>query len=576
MDNALLLFMLACTAGPRSKGASDTAGTVATPGSGATSSTGATTSTGDPTTPTGTGSSTGDTAGPEALLRVLGEPFQCTDPGARESARFDTVVVDTVDVSYIYDFGGGVSWLELDGDPDLELIRTTESGWRLYDRTLVGWEEVTADRVPPQADTPVAAVTGADIDGDLDLDLLVLAFDGPTVLLRNDGGSFTDITAGSGLQATDHDAQTGAWGDVDGDGDLDLFIGTYGEVPATLPSQQAHPAQLYLSHGDGTFEDVSDTLPPEVHGGYSFQGTWVDVDDDGDADLIVTNDFPFREPNFILRNDGTLPLLVDIDAGFGVGVSGMGTAVADLDGDTRPDFVLSALEEVAVLLATDLPEGGVGYLRTDDAWGIRPLLGDPDLNQRFGWGVAVEDLDNDGPPEILVRMGDTVLEPLPFDPEGPYWNAQPDGLWVQSSPGVWTDEAAAWGVADTGLGRGLVVADHDGDGWLDLLTADLNGPTRVLTARCGASRAAAITLRDDRSPNRHAIGARLTVTNGPRTSHHWVLAGGTSLFSAGPTEVHVGVGEAATVDVLVRWPDGESTLEADVPTGRRVTLIRPP
>ncbi|MFT5461074.1 MAG: hypothetical protein ACI9K2_007596, partial [Myxococcota bacterium] len=543
------------------------------------SGTGGTTTGGTATGGTDTG--TADTGGGDTSTTPadpmftldLGLEVVCAEPSRRLPAPFDTEALADVDVLHPYHWGGGVSVLDLDGDGTVELIRTTETGILLYERGPSGWTDVTADRLPLLPRGMVASATAADIEGDGDLDLLLITWLGQNRLLRNNGaGVFDDITEGSGLHSERWRHQTGAWGDLDADGDLDLFIGGYGDVPPSSPDVIVDPSRLYLNRGDGTFADATHLLPADIGAGYTFQGTFADLDLDGDQDLAVQNDFTYHLPNQFLLNDGSGALHHDPGAAYAVGVTGMGVELAELNGDGIPDHIISAYREVAVMLSTRLPDGSLTFIRSDAALGIVPRADDPDF-QQFAWGVQVGDLDNDGTEELLVMFGDAT-DPIQHADGRLHWRPSADSLWIEEAPGRWVDRAADWGLANEGVGRGLRLADWNHDGWLDVFQAELNGPTWVHTARCGDGSWLRVALRDDRTMNRYGIGATVELTGPDRSWTEWITAGSTSMYSDGQPEAHFGLGDLEAVDLRITWADGEVTVVDDVPTRRAVVLTR--
>jgi hypothetical protein len=127
----------------------------------------------------------------------------------------------------------------------------------------------------------------ADYDNDGDLDLWVPRYDNNQrgYLWRNDGGSFTDVTTAAGITNTDRQ-RSGAWGDVDNDGDLDLYVVTDGGDNI-----------LYQNNGDGTFSVLSAGAEAP---GKGHDAVFVDYDNDGDLDLSITQE---DATNTLLRND---------------------------------------------------------------------------------------------------------------------------------------------------------------------------------------------------------------------------------------------------------------------------------
>ena len=111
-------------------------------------------------------------------------------------------------------------------------------------------------------------------------------------LLRNNGdGTFTDVTANSGLLSGEHRTHSAAWADFDNDGWLDVFVG-----------HEESPSQLFRNRGDGTFEDVSQRAGV-ARTAFTKGAAWGDYDNDGFADLYVSN---YGGANFLYHNDQTL------------------------------------------------------------------------------------------------------------------------------------------------------------------------------------------------------------------------------------------------------------------------------
>lgn len=169
----------------------------------------------------------------------------------------------------------GVAWGDCDNDGDQDLYVANHGPNRLYRNEGNGtFTDITA---PPLDDGGEGyGVAWGDVDNDGDLDLYVGNGEaGTNRLLRNDGGSFTDVTAGplSGLGST----RSVSWADVDLDGDLDLLL-----VSADSTNE------LLRNDLGGVFTDV--TPPALAVGGAAGQGAaWGDYDGDGDLDLYLAN-----------------------------------------------------------------------------------------------------------------------------------------------------------------------------------------------------------------------------------------------------------------------------------------------
>ncbi len=526
---------------------------------------------------------------------VAGDEVVCADPGLRASAPFDVLRDDRFRASVSWNWGGGSIVADLDGDGFVEIVAAVEPGLLVYGG---GAEGALAPRpIDPQGPLALDFATGgaaADYDGDGDLDLYVTRSashpvsdgrtDGRNHLLRNRGdGTFEDVTELAGVDGCTPHPRTGeracwsslaaSWGDADGDGDLDLYVGNYGYVDETDGLTQdrmvaGDPDLLYLNRGDGTFSDASDRLSETFREGWTYAGGFLDLDDDGDLDLYSVNDFGALYPNRVAWNDGRGRFVTDpTDAtGLVVSMTGMGLGVGDVNGDGRPDLAIPQWKRNSLLESS-----GAAWV---DYASVRGFEGDPGRGQDVGWGAAFGDLDDDGAEDLVVAYG--FLES-----DNSVWrNAarQRDALYVRrDGVGGYTlaDEGRDWGFEDPGAGRGVTLVDWNHDGWLDVWLRNLDAADTLRTARCGDAHWVELSLSWPGSANRFAVGSKIEVEAGGRTHARWVTAGGTSFASAGPPEVHVGLGGAATIDtVRVRWPDGRWTEVDGVERDRRVQLVR--
>ncbi len=255
---------------------------------------------------------------------------------------------------------------------------------------------------------------------------------------------FTDATPASGIRmqhgvpqrhrALPEDNGSGlAWGDYDGDGDWDLYVVNHSGVRTPSPAL-ANTNRLFRNNGDGTFADVTDATGVGDPGSMGMGATFVDYDDDGDADLYVTN----RGPNRLFQNqgDGTFR---DVAAHAGVDdlLWGTGTAWGDFDRDGHLDFYLCNY---------------VSY----DSEGLEPIID--------AHGIA---------PSASPYEAPFTLNPNSYD-------AQPNRLYRNRGDGTFEDVTARCEVTNPD-GRSLAATfvDLDGDGWLDLYVNNDVSPNRL-------------------------------------------------------------------------------------------------
>ena len=519
-----------------------------------------------------------DTGGPIEIVEqpglTRGGVLTCADPGMRETSG----------PMFLPDLGAdwasqksdtssaGAAVEDFNGDGLLDIFLSDHDRCQLYitqpDGTLT---EESAERLP--ADCAGMGAAPADIDADGDIDIFVTATSDPELLLINDGvGTFTDEATARGLTVEEADPSMGAsWGDLDADGDLDLFIAnhTFRGGTGPTPPDPAYANRLMRNDGDGSFSAISATLPDSALLGYTFLGSWHDFNMDGHTDLYIINDYGDQVyENRLLLGDGSGGLTdADPDNGLNLPIDAMGLGVGDFNGDGLPDAVVSDWGSMHLMLSL---EAGIWYDSTL-ASGLTATHSDTVI----GWGVEFADPDNDADLDIIATFGPaSVFESNTLDnpdnPDNP--EIQPDGFW-RNDGGTLTDAAADWGLDHTGNNRGLIVADLNGDGWLDTLRRGIKEGTSVIHhSRCGAE--AWVTVRlEAAGENPAAIGARIVLEAGGDEQVRWIGSGSTGLSSGGPLMAHFGLNDATILDHLtVHWPDGTTNSFTNIETRQALVI----
>jgi hypothetical protein len=274
--------------------------------------------------------------------------------------------------------------------------------------------------------------------------------------------------------------------DMDGDGDLDLYLVQSGSV--LKPDAKSPSNRLYRNRGDGTFEDATAGSGTDV-AGYGMGVAAGDYDNDGDADLFVTN----AGPSVLLRNDGS-GHFTDVTAAAGVGGRGWSTSAAFFDADADGDLDLFVLRYINWSVGGELPcfsltgapdycsprnydaplsdilyrnNGDGTFTDASDAAGLHAAFGN-------GLGVVVTDANRDGRPDVFVAN-----------------DAMPNQLWINRGQGRFENEALVRGTAvdedgSAKSGMGIDAVDLDDDGDEDVIVVNLDGESDSLYRNDGA------------------------------------------------------------------------------------------
>ena len=437
--------------------------------------------------------------------------------------------------------------------------RHNPSYWnRLYRQNKDGtFTDVTAQAGLQNAgDTNYGmGVAVGDYDNDGFPDIYVTNF-GRNILYHNNGdGTFSDVTAKAGVGAGGWSVSAGFF-DYDNDGRLDLFVTRYldwtpeksktcGRVaePMYCPPGEFGPTTsiLYHNRGDGTFEDVSTASGIAAKPGRGLGVAFADYDGDGFTDVFVAND---AIEQFLWHNNGNGTFTeVALDSGaalssMGKKLSGMGVVFQDYDNDGLPDLIVTQLPHEPYIAFHNDGKGSFSAQELEAGFGA--LSGNSS-----GWGVGLEDFDNDGWKDVFVVQGHVFDNVQLYDNslnyrEPPLFALNRRGHFEKADPGSNLPVA----------GRGAAFGDINNDGWIDVITTSLGERPQFFSNRGGKSHWLTITLRGKRS-NRDGYGARVQVNGQVR----FATATG-SYLSSNDKRLHFGLGSADSCDVDVRWPSG--------------------
>lgn len=434
----------------------------------------------------------------------------------------------------------------------------------------------------------VADALWFDADNDGRQDLLVARF-GTPILYRNlGGGKFEDASAGSGLSKFGNTIAAIAF-DADADGRLDLLFGDY--FPPVnlidLPTPHVLPDNLdAATNGGGVsfwrnatepgstkvrFVEETEKAGFAHHTGWTLDAGHADLDNDGDQDVYLAGDYG-TDRLFLNDGDGTFRDVTKENIGIDTR-KGMNVDMGDYDRDGLLDIYVTNITDEYMKECNMLwhNEGGGRFTDLSKETGT--------CNTLWGWAAKFGDFDNDGWEDLFAVNGlrsaseknyIPVLLEMIITPEIDFtdvrnwpnigdmsWSGyQKKKMFRNLGAQAFKEVSAEAGVDNDLDGRGLGMADFDGDGRLDFYQTNADQPALLYLNRTEpAGRFLQLDLEGTKS-NRDAVGARVTVKAGGET---WIreVNGGNGYSGQSTKRLHFGLGRVPRIDEIeVRWPSG--------------------
>ena len=412
------------------------------------------------------------------LVVAGGKPRFTPMNGGRSGIRFQNTVSDSVLLTNrILAEGAGVALGDVDGDGLVDVFLARTEGPNVLYRNLGGWrfEDITQRAGVGAPDRYSTGAAFADIEGDGDLDLVLLATTGPNAVFLNDGTArFTEHRDDIGIDSRGKGGTTPTMADVDGDGDLDLYVANYKpyHLDDTLPPHQRVFSQMVRQIGPNRFEIVPEhrhnyklVMRPDMGG--------LRMSMRGEPDDFYLNDggrftrAPLTSDRF--RDAQGRPLTEEPES------FTLGAKFVDLNMDGTPDLYLANDFEDADQLW--LNDGSGGFRLAD--WTVQRQI------SHSAMGVDVADVDGDGRPDLFVvdmlsndshrlktqMPTHTALRKRPGDIETQL-QQQRNTLFLNRGDGTFAEVSSLAGVQASGWSWSTMFLDVDLDGWQDILIAN--------------------------------------------------------------------------------------------------------
>lgn len=535
--------------------------------------------------------------------------------------------------------GGGVAIGDFnnDGLPDIYLV-SNQGPNRLYlNRGNFRFEDITEIAGVAGSKPWSTGVSLVDITGNGYLDIYLLNSAGRSgkdrkneLFLNNGDLTFTESAENFGIADSGYSIHASFF-DYDGDGLLDLYIvnnhahqpiGAYdlSAIDRSAPYFESGD-RLYRNEGE-RFRDV--TQEAGIYSGEAALGLGVSVGDlnrNGWPDIYVSNDFFERDYLYLNNGDGTFTEALT-ETLSSISTTSMGGDIADLNNDGYPEILVSdmlpssneRLKKITDFISWEqyIEEVELGYHRKFTRNTLQLNLGDGTFSEigrysgvaasDWSWGGWMADYNHSGLRDILVTNGfykDVTDKDHLMQVSRPDFmrqimvNGEPDLMrlleLMPTTPIVnhifenhgkmrFTERSADWGLDQAAFSHGAAWADLNGNGALDLVINNVNGPPFIYRNRVTElypERAWLQIELDGEFPNRFAVGTQIEITAGDQ---YWFLEQypQRGYQSSMDPVLHVGLGEGVErIDtLLVRWPDGSMNTLTELEVRQRVRIVQ--
>jgi hypothetical protein len=493
--------------------------------------------------------------------------------------------------------GSGAAWLDYDNDGLMDLLIVNGSTMEQL-RKIVGgqplaplknsvylfhnlgngkFEDVT-ERAGLSDVYWGTGANAADFNNDGFTDILITNI-GRDLLYKNNGnGTFTEVSEAAGL-SRDVAWHTGsAFGDFDGDGNLDLFVTGYVDIhsislnePAPVCPYLGVPGFcgpiglkgergiLYHNNGNGTFTDVTKQAGlANVRPSHGFTVVADDFNQDGRTDIFVAND---SDPNLLFLNNGNGTFKeAALEQGVAYNADGrvqsnMGVAIGDVQNQGRVEMVITTFfDDYFPFFRQDK----TGSFDEESASSGLAMLTKPYL----GWACGLADFSNRGERDFWAANGHVYPKLRQY--------FQP--FVIFENHGGKFSLAYKFPATPDNSYRGGAQGDFNNDGKLDVVVLPISGQPLLLENKTeNANNWLGLRLRGTYS-NRDAIGASVVVDACGKPQYDSVRNGG-SYISASDPRLHFGLGACKEVDtVAIKWPRGGTQVEKGLPVNQYTTI----
>ncbi|MDO7172950.1 FG-GAP repeat domain-containing protein [Mariniflexile sp. AS56] len=352
-------------------------------------------------------------------------------------------------------------------------------------------------------------------------------------------------------------------GDIDKDGDLDIFMATY--LKKELMEGQTifedytygSTSELLLNTGNENFVSITKEAGLDyVHN--TFQGVLVDIDNDTWLDLVVVHDTGEART---YKNNGDLTYTMKPNPLTKKFAYPMGLAVGDYNNDGLVDFMFSntgstlprALAKGDIKDASLFNEKWILF-RNDGDFKFTDTAEETKIaDYEFSWGCTFADMNNDGLQDLMVAENYVDLAPNKLF-------RLPSRFLVQKEDGTFAPTEEKSGVVNPYYAITSLVSDFNQDGYLDMIWVNIDTPSLAYINKGGSNN----YLQVDLGESVQVQGAKVTVTTPTKTLTEWLVSG-EGLASDQTALLQFGLGEDTKVTNVTIWLTNDMKISIDTP-----------
>ncbi|MGH2544382.1 MAG: CRTAC1 family protein, partial [Ardenticatenaceae bacterium] len=467
--------------------------------------------------------------------------------------------------------GSGVAINDLDNDRDLDVVLANHAGAN----TILWNQGGLAFRTERMPHGDSRSVNIVDVDGDGWLDLIFTRRASGPNYWRNSGSQHFTLDLLPGINKPLYAIN---WGDLDGDGDVDLVGGSY---DAGL---LADFGQSFLLGGEGGvyyYENRGDRYAPMrlASAAQALAIALFDMNGDERPDILVGNDFAVPDQGWVRQGESWVEATLFSTTSH----STMSFDSGDIDNDGREELFATDMKPYS-----DDPETMAAWQPLMAEMDHPPLEGDPQIMANvlqvrdsegvfrdeagtrgidatgWSWSGKFGDLDNDGFLDLYVVNGMIEAEMFAHLPH--HELVEQNQTLRNDGQGSFVP-AREWQLGSRQSGRGMSMADLDQDGDLDIVVNNLRGAAQLFENRPCGGHSLQVDLFWPESKNTRALGARLTLHTSTGTYYRHVAAA-SGYLSGDPARIHFGLPAEAELQALdVQWPDGRLSKVEPLPQG---------